>query len=99
MTQWKLVPVDLDEDMREVLTNFWMVGDENYTEVDAYRAMLNAAPEAPDVVAALEEALFILDTLSDAAQHDVHVLWRKYNTDGVIARARLVLSQLKGEGA
>ena len=46
MTQieYVLVPKEPTEAMREALTHYWIMGGENHTEIDAYRAMIAAAP-------------------------------------------------------
>jgi hypothetical protein len=48
MTQieYVLVPKEPTEAMRQVLADYWIRGSDDYTEIDAYRAMIAAAPPA-----------------------------------------------------
>ncbi len=93
--KWKLVPVEPDSDMREVLTRYWMEGGENYSEVDAYRDLLSASPPPHDVVGALER-LAGMEAFTNSRMvdpdRDAELLAR-------IDFARLILAQLKGERA
>ena len=101
MTQWKLVPVAADDAMIDatcVVRNPKASVEANSR--NTWRAMLTAAPEAPDVVGALESAASWLERWGTHVGNCSRV--PQTCTCGltfVRNETHLVLSQLKGEEA
>jgi hypothetical protein len=109
MTQWKMAP---RKPTKAMLDAAYSAHDAYEASAEgawcglssAYRAMLTAAPEAPDVVGALERLLADIDSRAEAYRQSPHIIIRMhYNniplSDGCLQDARYILSQLKGEGA
>ncbi len=97
MSEWKLVPVEPTREMlHEGAEARWRspVRDANNVEY-IYGAMLSASPPPPDVVGALER-LAGMEAFTNSRMvdpdRDAELLAR-------IDFARLILAQLKGEGA